>query len=120
MDKVWYITFDNNRENPEHKEGPYAIFDVKTHPKVTPDTLVWKEGFTQWVPLREITELHSIFEDQQTDSIDTPIIQGLPKKPLLGEDEIVTLPYEPPTFYFWIFIALLIALYTFYRLFYAV
>lgn len=41
------------------KEGPYEISDLKVM-KLLNDTLVWKEGFENWKPAKEVEELIKI------------------------------------------------------------
>ena len=53
---IWYITTDGN------KEGPLSFKDLKSHPRITPLTLVWKKGFKNWVPMGSVPELSKIFE----------------------------------------------------------
>lgn len=114
MDKIWYLYIDGK------KEGPYDILDLKRHPKVTPDTLAWKPGFSQWVPMRSIFELMEVFKDEEVNGEETEegsdkLIKKLEPKTGI-EDDAVVLRYEPPYSYFWIVVAVLIILYTFYLL----
>lgn len=53
MNQWWYAA-DNN------KKGPVSTEDLKTlliESSITPATMVWKEGFDQWVPFSEVEEL---------------------------------------------------------------
>lgn len=117
MEKIWYIYLEGK------KEGPYDIPDLRNHPKVTPDTLAWKMGYKEWVPIRKIFELQDVFKDEEQeknpDNPDNPEQDKLPKslKPQTVDDEAVALRYEPPGSYFWILIAILIIFYTFYLIF---
>lgn len=109
MEKIWYVYIDGK------KEGPYSVAELKRHPKVTPDTLGWKEGFKQWVPLRSIFELADVFEDEESYAIDEQesLDQSKKQKPKIDTDT-VAIRYEPPASFFWIFIAILIIAYTLY------
>lgn len=59
QNRIWYIKVD------DQKKGPYSIQELKFHPRMTPDTLVWKEGFKNWIPARKVAELKSLFEDSE-------------------------------------------------------
>jgi hypothetical protein len=113
MDKIWYIYIDGK------KEGPYDIQDLRRHPKVTPDTLAWKQGFRQWVPLRSIFELIDLFKDEDTIVQDEEEDEQKPlKTPKTKiENDTLALRYEPPASYFWIFVAILIIVYTVYLIY---
>lgn len=110
MEKIWFIYIDGK------KEGPYDIEDLRRHPLVTPDTLAWKQGFKQWVPLRSIFELADLFKDRE-EEIPIDDLESLSRekkqKPKI-DDETVAIRYEPPSSYFWILIAIMIIAYTLY------
>lgn len=55
----WYILWEGK------KEGPYSCSELKADLRVTPDTLVWRKGFKEWVPARTVKELQVLFEDPQ-------------------------------------------------------
>lgn len=57
MEKIWFILINGNRE------GPYSVDELKKDPRLTPDTLVWREGFEYWVPISQVPELKGIFEE---------------------------------------------------------
>lgn len=59
FDRVWFILIDHQ------KEGPYTLFDLKKDRRFTLDTLVWKEGFQEWIPARFIPELAALFADRE-------------------------------------------------------
>ncbi|QLH34784.1 MAG: DUF4339 domain-containing protein [Parachlamydiaceae bacterium] len=52
--KIWFIYLEGQ------KEGPFTLLELKRHPRMTPDTLVWKEGFKTWIPARKVPELQSL------------------------------------------------------------
>ena len=107
MEKIWFIIIDGK------KEGPYNVGNLKRHIRLTPDTLAWKEGMPQWLPIRQIPELKMIFEDDAA----IPSDENVKKKSdvFKTEDETLTLRYEPPSFYFWLFIGALLIVYTLYQ-----
>src|SRR5437868_5178133 len=100
MEKIWYIFIDGK------KEGPYDLHDLKHHPKLTPDTLAWKPGFREWVPIRSIFELLEIFKDEG-EKIEEEEQKEIKSAGSKVDDDAVALRYEPPLSYFWIFIAFL-------------
>lgn len=109
MDKVWFLQVDGK------KEGPYSLRELKWHPKVTPDTLAWKEGFKAWLPIRQIPELKPLFEDDVLENQENPAGQK-GSAASSGEDSAMALRYEPPSFYFLILLAALMAFYVLYQL----
>lgn len=56
MDKVWYLLID------QKEEGPYSLKELRFDKRLTLETLVWKEGFPDWVPLKNIKELRKLVE----------------------------------------------------------
>ena len=106
MQKIWFIEINGIRE------GPYSIRDLKRHKLVTPDTLVWKEGFTKWTKIRFVPELKDVFTDEhppEKQKISPPITPT-------GKDELVLdLQRGFPPYLFWLIMALLLLSYFFYR-----
>ena len=49
----------------EQSSGPFSLAEVILHPKLTPETLVWKPGLENWVPANTLTELAPAFARQQ-------------------------------------------------------
>ena len=84
MEKIWYILIKGNRE------GPYSVKELKKDPRISPDTLVWREGFEYWVPIGQVPELKVVFEDETSENDDLEIA--------LPEDEQIALQMkeEPP------------------------
>lgn len=62
METHWFIHVA------DRKEGPYTVNDLKRHPAVTPDTLVWTHGWADWRPIRKVAELDEVFEDDESDA----------------------------------------------------
>jgi hypothetical protein len=107
MDKVWFIQVEGK------KEGPFNIKELKRDSRVTPDTLVWKRGFTSWVVARHVYELKELFEDdsqQEEEDISSDWKKKLP------ENEVLTIQTAPPNLTIWVIIVLLILAYFIYRL----
>ena len=42
----------------EQTVGPFTLEEIKIHPKLTPETLVWKPGIENWIPARQMSELN--------------------------------------------------------------
>lgn len=113
MEKIWFILING------YKEGPYNLIDLKGDSRITPDTLIWKQGFKKWVPIRNVSELKAVFEDSTEHKEDEDggqkDVKKLSKK-RIQDDEVIALRSEPPFTYLWLFIALILlyALYKFY------
>lgn len=106
--KVWFIKVNGR------KEGPFSIQDLKSHPRMTPDTLVWKEGFKDWIPARRVPELNAVFEDKEQP---VDLHERFKVKTITTEDSILALEGSNfPFLFFWIFVLLVIFSYLFYKL----
>lgn len=57
-EKIWFIQVDGR------EEGPYSLTDLVSDQRLTPDTLVWREGFDEWKAAKEIPELQFLFEEE--------------------------------------------------------
>lgn len=99
MDKIWFICID------EKEEGPFSAKELAEDPRVTLDTLVWREGFPDWVPLRRIKSLRKYFERE---SQDREPEEPAPLK-LTPQEELVIDHGKDPNFYF-LLLALLLSL----------
>ncbi len=125
--QVWFVQIA------QHEEGPFSLAELKKDLRLTPDTLVWKEGFPQWIPIGKVPELKEVFADEpspkknaaepqedQEEEEEGDDDKKLPKKlksALPSTDEIVLdLRREPPLFAFWILIFLLLLIYVLNRL----
>ena len=97
MKKIWYLDIRGKLE------GPYSVKDLKRDIRLTPDTLVWKEGFAHAVPIRNVPELKSVFTD------DEPVPLEEPKKKIEGKQQndllLMEMSHEPP-FLIWALIIL--------------
>ncbi len=107
MEKIWFIIIDGK------KEGPFSFFELKIDDRITPDTLAWKEGFPQWLPIRNIPELKDLFKDEKSDE-DEDNVAFFP--PRIEENEVLAIRKDPPFFNIWVFMALFIILYLLYLL----
>jgi hypothetical protein len=103
MEKIWFINIKGQ------KEGPFSIFDLKRDLRITPDTMVWKEGFSKWKKIRDVQELKEVFADEKQSK------KNLLDKnhvALTSQEEIILDLRKDPPYFFWMLIILLaIALY---------
>jgi hypothetical protein len=114
MKKIWYI------EVLGKAEGPYSFSQLKQDKRISPDTLIWKAGFPQWVPIRYVTELKELFADEKpppsTDEEERRKREAQAKR--IGKETIaLNCPSPPPLLLFWIVIILLFMSYLFYHLY---
>ena len=98
MEKVWFIQLNGG------VEGPYSVLDLKEDIRITPDTFVWREGFSRWVPIGDVPELQEVFseeleEEQTTETQDS-----------LSPDEEIVLDFRKGPFYFSFWVLLLLML----------
>lgn len=111
MKQEWYILIDG------HQEGPFTPLDLKADPRVTPDTLVWKDGFLKWIAIRFVPELKSVFKDEPESK---PLHED-PNARAVGADSsseqaTLTIQEDPSQFFLWILLIILILIYVFYQL----
>ena len=105
MEKIWYILIG------DQKQGPLSITQLCTHPKLTPDTLVWRQGFTRWIPARDVPELKNAFKDFKPLENDE---ENVEPKVAKGDEVILEMQTDPSQFYFWMLIALVLIVYLLY------
>lgn len=104
MKKIWFLDING------HLKGPYSVKDLKNDKRVTPDSLVWKEGFAHSVPIRNVPELKEIFTDKEPRHGGAPERMG-PKQ--LNDLMIMEMSQEPP-FLMWVMILLILFLLAWY------
>lgn len=108
MNKIWYIQIEGR------KEGPYSPQDLKRDPRVTPDTLVWKEGFKDWIPIRYVQELKEVFKDEKEEKEEGKKNNG--NKRLSG-DMVLALKEQNPNFIFLLLLIIALLFYIFYQIY---
>lgn len=103
MKKEWYINIEGKIE------GPYSTLDLRYDLRITPATLVWKEGFEKWVPIGSVAELKDVFKDPEEAS--PQITQNVNSDKNRTQNELV-LDYsgEPPDF-LWLLVIILVLIY---------
>ena len=108
MEKIWYILID------EVEEGPFSSKELWFDARVNLETLVWKEGFRDWTPIKNVKELRKYFpSDSSSEKKDE-------KKDAkaLGTQNEIALDYsnDPNFFFFLILVALLLLCFFLYRM----
>lgn len=107
IEKMWFILIDGK------EEGPFSLLDLRSHKRLTPDTLVRKAGEKKWVPCRVIPELKEVFEDAEED---LPLPEQKPSSTRTLDNGTLVANYDPPSFLFWLLIALIIFIYAVHQL----
>ncbi len=111
MKQEWYILIDGC------KEGPFTSLELKADSRITPDTLVWKEGFLEWIAIRFVPELKLIFKDEPESK---PLHEDPSTQPIgsdsSSEQATLTIQEDPSQFFLWILLLILVLIYVFYQL----
>ncbi|SCA62434.1 Uncharacterized protein SCG7086_AA_00370 [Chlamydiales bacterium SCGC AG-110-P3] len=110
--KEWYIQVGTNRE------GPFSVSELRSDLRITPDTLVWKEGFADWVPIKLVWELRDLFSEVEGEG------EGEKKEEpeeefcarISPEGLVIDMRGEEPPTLMWILVVLLALLYFLYKL----
>jgi len=109
--KEWFIIVDN------HQEGPYTLLDLKKDWRFSPDTLVWRKGFIEWVPARRVPELKQVFKDDpEGKPLHDPTTTGPLGPDLSQEQATLAMQQDPYQLFLWMIVFLLILFYTIYQL----
>lgn len=72
----WYAAID------EVPVGPIRLSDLRAkyaEGALTDDSLVWREGFEEWRPLRTITDLHELVREDSSHRSGASILPGAPR-----------------------------------------
>lgn len=111
MDKIWFIKVNNGIQ-----EGPFSFLDLRRDRRITPDTLVWKEGFAAWVPIRQVKELKDLFKDDESEKEEEKPSK-IKTKEIPGDEELaINLQNDVPPI-LWLMLILLVLSYLMYRLY---
>lgn len=109
MDKIWYVEINHR------PEGPFSVAELKVDYRLTPDTRVWKKGFTKWLPIRNVPELcKQLFVENKPSSIDDFTEDSSFKS--IGSDQLIMEANIEPPYLFWILVILTIFTYLFFHL----
>lgn len=109
MNKIWFILIDRKRE------GPLSYDDLKFDNRLTPDTLIWKEGFDDWKMIRDVPELKELFNDSAEQSEQKESQPEVFDKKT-AQDELV-MDFKEPPYFLWFLVALISIIYVFLRLY---
>ena len=99
--KEWYCLFKGK------KEGPYSLMELRRHPRFTPDTFVWRKGFSKWVKASTVREIAKIFREEEKRSENQK--KGPEKRTSRGDDILAAIQTPPP--YFWLFAFIMIIIF---------
>lgn len=114
MNKVWFIFISGE------SEGPFAIEDLKLDDRLTPDTLVWKEGFDEWKKIRDVPELKEFFKEspkKEEEELDDNESKDLEKN-LIQDELVLDLgPAQEPHYLLWLLLMLISLLYVILKLY---
>ena len=108
LEKIWFILINGERK------GPFSVSELKQIPELTPDTLAWREGFVNWVPIRNIPELRELFEEKDETQEDEE--QAARRTPL--RDDTISLEFSEPPLFLWLLFVVLVLLYVIFQLYY--
>ena len=109
MIKEWFVLLQGNRY------GPFSIYELKEKVLISPDTLVWKKGFSKWVKAKEVDELKILFKDEDPKGHTSK--KNDPNSPeRLGE--ILEVRWQKGPWMFWWIIVTLIVLYVLEKFFF--
>lgn len=121
MNKIWYLDINGV------EEGPFSVKEIRRRSDVTLETLAWKEGMTQWLPIRRICELKVIFKEQDKEEKDQENQETKENRDKDQKDEmedeltgvhdlmVLELKKDPDYFIYFLIIAILLLFYLFIR-----
>lgn len=109
MDDEWFILINNK------KEGPYSFKELKEDKRITPDTLVWKKGLKEWIPIRFVPELADLFKDENVVKPSGSTSSESISADLTQEQATLTIQQEPSPVILWIIILILLLTYLLYQ-----
>ena len=101
--KIWFVKFD------DRQEGPFSLLQLKRDHRITPETLVWREGFSKWVPIGKVAELKEVFADEEKEPQKEEKISSPPSV----QDELVLDMRLDPYSFLWITLLLVLLTYFF-------
>ncbi|NNM43586.1 MAG: DUF4339 domain-containing protein [Chlamydiae bacterium] len=108
MDREWFILVRGE------KKGPFSLLELKQKYTITPDTFVWKKGFSNWKKAGKVKEFEKFFKDEEDLKPSKKKISSEKGPDLV---EILTLRFTPGNFFWWILLVLLILLYSIFKLY---
>ena len=107
MNKVWFILINSKRE------GPFTPVQLLKDPRVNPDSLVWKEGFIEWIAIRFVPELADIFKDKHI--VKPSKADEEPTTANFTDQITLALQQDPYQWILWILVLILLLTYVLYQ-----
>ena len=104
-ERIWFILIEGK------KEGPYSISQLRAHCKLTPDTLVWRKGFSKWIPISQVKELREVFRDDAKKKFED-------KKKCFKPSHVLaktTHHFNPAPFFWWLALLSIVLSYILYK-----
>lgn len=109
MKREWFIKIN------EMEQGPFSVSQLKINPHITPETLVRKKGWSDWVPIGRVPELKEVFEDEEKPEEEN--VESHKKIDRWQDDQItLTAQRDPGNFIIWLIIILLLITWIFYNI----
>lgn len=105
---LWYILLN------EKQYGPYTFKELKGIGSITPDTLCWREGMKEWLPIRNVPELKDLFKDDQTPPSVMDELPGITP----AEDLTLTIPQAEPPYYLLLILLMIMIVYALFQIYY--
>lgn len=104
---LWYVLLN------EKQYGPYTFLELKGLRSITPDTLCWREGMTEWLPIRNVPELKDLFKDEHVPP------QDLDENPVVtpADDLTLTIPQVEPPYYLWLIFLIIVIAYALFQIY---
>ncbi len=111
MSYEWFVMIDGV------KQGPFTKIQLRNHPRITPDSLVWRHGFSIWLPIRKIKELEDLYKDIPKPSSNQPEEgDGIVSVEASQSPATLTMRFDPFQFFIFAFLVLLLAIFLYIRL----
>lgn len=108
METQWYALLDSKRE-----EGPLSLDELKGDRRLTPETLLRREGSENWILASDVPELEAFFRGSSQHAT-----EGVSPSPKGGEEMVLVLENgEPPTPLLWLALSLFVLVYVLFRLY---
>ena len=111
MEKIWYIYVDG------HQEGPISLEALIEDKRLTLDTFVFQEAFTEWKQIRFIEELVEFFDKSKPLSEEDQTANTEFADPLACEEELTLALKQEPPFYGIIIIIIVLLLFYLIKIF---
>lgn len=99
MEKIWFIHVTNETE------GPFTKDELRRDLRLNPDTLVWREGFSDWMKIKDADELKDLFEEKVAPKPEESPLESLP-----SNDELALRIQKEPPFIFFLLLILTVVI----------